>query len=166
VSKKDKQSKEILEPTTAELLVELGTFDEVEVTAITDAEHRAWPKWTEVVLLMRRNDVRWPLNYKIPMTRHDGELIIEILHTVLHPQAGGSIVDKLWSDLDDVIERIMRRVNKGRDPLKADMGEARGLTRAIAMMTNPYEPNEEVTKGIAMDRYAVRHGLPTDSEDD
>jgi hypothetical protein len=162
---KHKQSKGSAEPTAADLLAELATL-EVEAERATDAHSRVgWPAWAEVILTARRIGES-PLNIKAPLRTHDAELIIEVLHNLLHPTAGGAAADQLWGDLDNVLERIMRRVHRGKDPLKADMGEARGLTRALALMTNPYDPDEDVVKGVAMERYEVRNGLGTDSEDE
>lgn len=155
------------EPSTADLLAELGTLDEVEVRIPTAVEHSqsALPKWCELIMEVKRTN-EFPINLRIPMNRHDGELIIEVIHSVLHPHAGGSIRDGLWLELDKVIDRIMRRVDKGKEPLKADVGEARGLTTAIARMTNPYEPSEDEIKGVAMDRYRIRRGLPLEDDDE
>jgi hypothetical protein len=146
-------------PSVAELLIELCTLDEVEAYIPTVADHDtgAVPPWCELVLTFKREDREWPLNHRIPLRRHDGELIIEVLHGVLHPNAGLSIAQMIWRDLDARVDRIMRRVNKGMEPLKRDVGEANGLTMALARLINPYDPKPDGVKETSMERYDARH---------
>jgi len=147
-------------PDNIDLLAELATLDEVSAYVPTSSEqdNGTFPEWCELMLEYKRSD-DWPLNARVPLRRHDGELIIEVIHKVLHPTSGLSIVDKLWRQLDVVIDRMMRRIDAGKDPLKIDRGRADGLTTALAMMINPYAPHEDGVKATAMERYEARHGL-------
>jgi hypothetical protein len=139
--------------TTADMLIELATLDEVSARIPTSREHDAdmVPPWCELVMVMRRDDGSWPVRFKAPLRRHDGELIIQVLHEVLHPTAGGAVADGLWLDLDAVMDRLM--VN----PRKRDAGLATGLTIALARIMNPFNPDEDAVKAIALERYEARH---------
>lgn len=150
----------------AEDLQMLATLDDVTAWIPTDKDHvaEAVPKWCELVLeITRENDGtavgEWPLNYRIPLRRHDGELIIEVLDDVLHPNRANGAADRVWAALDESIDQIMKRVNKGKSPHDEDKGMASGLTRALALMIMPFDPDEDTIKDIAMDRYAIRNRL-------
>jgi hypothetical protein len=166
-SKTKTKTRKVEEPTTANLLAELATIDEVEARLpdSADLEQELVPQWCELLLSIKRKS-DWPINVTFPLRRHDGELLIEVLHSVLHPHAGGSILDGLWGELDKALDRIMKRVDAGEKPRNVDLGHARGLTTAIARMTNPTTPNEEAVKGEAMDRYRIRRGLPPLDDDE
>lgn len=147
----------------AELLEELATLDEVTAVIPTAADQDAGrvPSWCELEVNIRRvgDGTLNPIHNRMLLRRHDGELIIEVLDSVLHPNRGGLPLDQMWTRLDEVVERIQRRVNKGRDPMKADVGEARGLVHAIAVLTNPMEYDEDEVRAVAMERYDIRHGI-------
>lgn len=144
----------------AELLEELATLDEVEAYVPTGKDHDAGavPEWCELVMTVKRGG-DWPLRASMPLRRHDGELIIEVLDSVLHPNRGGGAADMLWRDLDAVVDRIQRRVERGLDPRKADVIEARVLSTALAYVQSPYEPDVDLIKDLAMQRYETRNGL-------
>lgn len=145
--------------TTAELLEELSTLDDVTayVPTCKDQDAGMVPAWCELVLTVKRVGGEFPLNMTLPLRRHDGELIIEVLHQVLHPAAGGAVTDGMWADLDAVVDRIQRRIEKGKDPLKRDVGEALGLATGIARMINPYDPDIDEVREVAMERYEIRN---------
>jgi hypothetical protein len=152
-------------PTTAELLEELSTFDEFSCWSPGTLDHHGQrvPEGTEVVLQAQRfssrgrgNILNSPLNVQMPMTRHDGELIIEALHRELHPRSGGDIPDVLWLELDEVVDRIQARIAKGKAPKNSDKGQALGLAMAIAIMRNPYAYDIESVRVEAMERWDAR----------
>lgn len=152
VSKKKKDKHQ-----TADLLAEVSTLDEVRVRLVgsQDIDTGLVPKWCEVVLEIKRTDdgtlnPAWPINAKLPLRRHDGELIIESLHHVLHPRAGGAVAEGLWLDLDAVMDRLMS------EPSKVDKGLAAGLTIALARLSNPFQPDEDLIKSIAVERWEAR----------
>ncbi len=152
-------------PSDAELLAELATLDEAEawIPTSTDHEQDVTPPWTEVVLEVRRFDdgsltPAWPLNVRMPLRRHDAELIIQVLHDVLHPSSGGQVTVMLWSELDAVVDRIQKRVERGKAPRLRDVGRAQGLTRAIAIMRNPFAYDEDEVRDEAMERWEERQG--------
>jgi hypothetical protein len=64
--------------------------------------------------------------------------------------AGRSIIEIIWEDLDDVMDRLMA------EPTDADKGEALGLARALATMMNPYEKNVDSIRGEAFERWQER----------
>jgi hypothetical protein len=153
-------------PGERELLEELASFDEFDAWMPGGADHDAGnvPSGTELVLQAKRFSsgkrgtvMSSPLSVSIPMTRHDGELIIESLYKLLHPHAGGSIIQMMWLELDEAVDRIQKRVAKGKDPLKADVGEARGLATAIAILTNPYAYDVDAVREEAMQRWDARN---------
>lgn len=152
-------------PTDAELLQELATLDEVVawIPTATDHAQEVTPEWCEVVLEVKRDDdgsldPPWPLRDRMPLRRHDGELIIQVLHDVLHPGGGGQVARMLWSELDDVVDRIQKRVERDRSPRLRDVGRAQGLTTAIAIMVNPFAYDEQAVRDEAMERHEARHG--------
>lgn len=156
-------------PDDAELLVELATLDEVSAWIPTGADHdaEAVPPWCEVMLTIKREpspsgDINdpgtWPVNTTLPLRRHDGELVIQVLHEVLHPSSGGQVKAMLWSELDEVVDRIQKRVERDRAPRLRDVGRAQGLTRAIAILVNPFAYDEDEVRAEAMERHVERHG--------
>ena len=169
MGKKKKQKRDTTLPSDAELLSELATLDNVEAWIPTDTDHQQGitPAWCEVVLKVNRSSAQvtnWPLSWTATLTRHDAELIIAVLHQVLHPTSGGTVADMLRRELDEVVDRIQARVDRGKDPLKKDVGLAQGLTRSIAIMVSPYAYDEDEIKAEAMARYEARNGLA--DEDD
>ena len=158
-----KKSKHAL-PDDAELLAELATLDEAGARIPTSREVDAGqvPPWCELVLHVRRDgriEDRPIHTGDMYLRRHDGELIIEVLDQVLRPNHSMSYTDQIWSALDDAVERIQRRVAKGKAPRPDDVGEARGLAIALAAMTNPREPNVDEVREVAMTRFDIRHGI-------
>lgn len=155
MSKKNKKM-----PTDAELLLELATLDEVEAEVPTASEHTAGivPGWCELRLKIKRTDTPdWPLNLDIPLRRHDGELICQVIHDVLHPEHTSSSGEAIWDAMDAAVERIMKRRVKGKDPKPQDLGEALGLATAIAYLNNPMEPNVDDVRWAATERWNIRH---------
>lgn len=153
----------------SDLLAELVTIDEVTawVPTGTDHDYAITPQWCELVLELKREadpededgPGSWPFNVRIPLRRHDGELIQEVIRDVLHPNPYPMSGEAIWNALDEVVERIQRRVVKGKEPLKRDAGMALGLATAIAMMNNPVNPDVDEVRGVAMERYEMRHGI-------
>lgn len=136
-------------PTDAELLKELATLDTVEARIATNAEHtaRVVPSWCEVILTLERDQRLLP----IPMTRSDGELIIEVLHEVLHPNDGDKHpLTRMWEHMDDVMERLM---NDLADP--DDKGFALGVATCLAILSQRYseEPDVDAIRMEAMERF-------------
>lgn len=171
-ARKDKKSKKKDQITTAEeLLRPLATLDDVSVWVPGDGDHTAEivPPWCELVLELKReskpikpNKKRpsdMPISSRFALRRHDGELIIEVLDDVLHPNRAGTLADTLWRELDIVIDKMMARVDKGKTISDHHRGLAEGLGKAIALMTMPFDPDEDAVKDIAMERYAIRNRL-------
>jgi len=136
---------------TARLLAGLSQLDSVEVTPVGNADHVAErvPQWCEITLGIER-DGRVQV---IPLTRHDGELIIECLHVVLHPGSSKSPVERLWAELDETMDYLMVD-----NPEEEDKATARALALAIAMLTLPYaeEPDVAAIKTEAVVRWEAR----------
>lgn len=156
--------------TAADLLVELATIDEVSAHIPTGADHDAGivPPWCELVLNVKREadsdgpgddgPGTWPINTgSLTLRRHDGELIIEVLQSVLHPAHVSSAVAQVWDELDTVYAKIMRRVERDKEPLKKDVGMALGLATALAIMLDPIEPDVDEVRGLAVERYEATH---------
>lgn len=143
-------------PSDAELLKELTSMEHMEVTMPGDDDHfhGSVPPWCEVVLDLKHKDARQMVRHYL--TRHDGELIIHSMHDALHPGAGGTVAEMLFMELDDVVDRIQARVERGKEPLKHDAGQALGLCTAIAIMRNPSAYDVEAVKEEAMVRFDLR----------
>lgn len=129
-------------------------MDGCEAWTVTDAEQRNGdvPDWAEIVLSIERNGKQL-LHY---FRRHDGELVIEVLHEVLHPSAKRSIRSQLWEQLDTRIDSL--KSDEPADPITEQQvrGEARGLAIAIAYMTNPYAPSVDAVRSEAQERWKTR----------
>ncbi len=152
----------------ADLLEELATLDEVEARIPTSSEHDAGvvPTWCELVLTIKRNAEpysdgpgEYPISTRMGLRRHDGELIIQVLHDVLHPNQPTHAGEALWDELDMVVDRIQARVTKGKEPRQKDVGQAQGLAMALAILDSPLEPDIEEVRAVAMERWDVRHGI-------
>lgn len=148
---------------TADYLAELATVDEVEAYIPTAKDHQEGmtPTWCELVLSITRTDdgtlnPSWPLNVRMPLRRHDGELIMEVLHSALHPNPGGAALEQCWDRLDKLVFKIMKRAKKGKD-VTALKGEALGLAYAIAFIDSPMQPDVDGVRALAMERYDIRH---------
>jgi len=136
-------------------LLLLSRLDEVECVAVGDGDQRsgAVPGWCELILDLSGEDggrVR-----RLHLTRHDAELIIEVLVTVLHPSGGPKTVrSRLWAELDDTMEFLM----DNDDPEDEDRVRAKTLAMAIAMMSNPHAdpPNIDRVKALAIERWEAR----------
>ncbi len=171
--KTKKQKRKVEIESAAELLKPLATLDDVTAWVPGNADHVAetTPEWCELVLEMKRlpdADAKgkkksspgdYPINQRFALRRHDGELIIEVLDEVLHPNRAGATADTVWRELDKVIDKMMARVDKGKAPHDHDQGVAEGLGRALAFMVTPFDPDEDAIKDIAMERYAIRNRL-------
>lgn len=146
-------------PTDTELLIELATIDEIEAWVPTGAEHDAGtvPSWCELVFKAKRVGSEFPLNVTMPLRRHDGELICEVIHDVLHPDRPSSASSAIWDELDAAVDSIQRRIGRGKEPLKADVGQALGLATALAMIANPADPDVDAVRAEAMERWELRH---------
>jgi hypothetical protein len=163
MGKKKKRSTRLKDD--AELLVELATLDEVEAVIPTATDHDlgAVPPWCELLLTIKRVDdgsltPAWPINTRLPLRRHDGELIGQVLHDVLHPDSDLRLgaVGNIWWELDLVVDRIQARVERGREPMKKDVGIALGLAVALAYLIDPREVDVDEVRATAMTRYESR----------
>jgi hypothetical protein len=170
VGKKKKQKDEPKDvdyvETTAEMLAVLATLDEVEArpNSAYETETGIVPPWSEIRLTMKRfqsDDIGgdFPIHVDVPLRRHDAELIIEVLWTVLHPATGHplSAAEQLWDGLDSVVERIQVRVEAGKEAKSDDVAIARTLTTALAILDRPYDPDPDRVREAAMTRWSIRH---------
>ena len=64
--------------------------------------------------------------------------------------SGRSLVEMMEDELDSVVERLMNggEAADGRDP-----GRAEGIAMCIALIRQPYNPNIDVVREAAMERY-------------
>ncbi len=159
----------------AELLAEVATLDEVEARIPTHAEQIKGivPEWCELILEVKREpdmdadiSLRDSINTRMHLRRHDGELIGQVIADVLHPETDRLARESIWDELDKVVDRIQRRVDRGAAPMKTDVGMARGLSLALALLDSTREPDVDEVKGVAMERYAIRHGISGVDDDE
>jgi hypothetical protein len=145
---------------SADLLEELATLDEVEAILPDDMDHtrEAVPKWCELVLRVKRIG-EYPIGISMPLRRHDGELIMQVLHDVLHPARESSSGKQIWREFDDAVDRIQARVLRGKDPRPADVGEARAYATALAILGRPMDPDPDAVRDVAMVRWETRNRL-------
>lgn len=80
------------------------------------------------------------------------EELLAALATNLRPHTGLSLFERVMSELDTIIDRLMAgngaAAEDGRDP-----GRAEAFTMCLAIMRNPYEPNYEGERDRAMERW-------------
>lgn len=142
--------------TDYELLLPLATLDEVSVSALgsMDGDLGYAPHWAELLMEITRTDdgtltPAVPMHNKMLLRRHDGELIIEALSEVLHPNRVDP-QEELWEDLDHVVMRIQRRVERDKSPRLKDVGQALGLATALSYLTGR---DLDDIREMAMQRY-------------
>lgn len=137
----------------ADLLRPLSRWDEVEATSVGDGDQQEGvvEPWCELVLDMTKDG----RTERVSMTRHDAELVIEVLHSVLHPNTHkSSPVQRLWTELDDVMDFLM-----GTDePEPEDKARAKALAEAIALISQPWseEPDVAAVRDEAVVRWEQR----------
>jgi hypothetical protein len=100
-----------------------------------------------------------------------------------HPNAGKSILDLLWEELDEVMDLLMEQGAPDKDSLASELhltsalsvarqlatewystlqewgelrGQAQGLAYAIAVLTNPYAADVPTVKKEALARWQSR----------
>lgn len=141
---------------TYDLLLPLGTVDEITVLipGSMDGDLGHVPQWCDLVVDIKRYDdgtlkPAWPLNVRLPFRRHDGELLLEALDEQLHPNRVAA-QEAIWEEMDDVVNCIQSRVEKGKDPFKRDVGRAQGLATALAYLLGV---SEDEVRDQAMVRY-------------
>lgn len=136
--------------TDLELLVQLGTVDNIECVALTDADHVAGgiPRWAELRLDIERSE-KLLQHY---LTRHDGEAISLALLRAMHPNAGKSISGHLWEGLDQCMVNIMSGELSEADKAK-EQGLALGLATAVALIRSPHSPDVDAVRKEAKERY-------------
>lgn len=74
--------------------------------------------------------------------------------SILRPYAGLSIFERIMTELDTVIARLMSgdgAAEDGRDP-----GRAEAFNMCLAIIRNTYQPDYEAEKQRAMERYQNR----------
>lgn len=100
------------------------------------------------VLLMDVNGIK----FHVP--RGVGEELLAQLTRALRPYAGYSIFDRIMQENDAVIDRLMagESAEDGQDK-----GRAEALTKCLAMIRNPYEPDYPEEKRRQMERWRKRN---------
>jgi hypothetical protein len=139
----------------AALLAELARLESVEALTVGDGDHLAGtvPGWCELVLNIEDGKG----TRQLQLTRHDAELIIEVLWTVLHPnEHRASPVQRLWSELDDVMDFLM----DADEPEDEDKARAKALALSIALISQPHsdEPDVAAVRDEAVARWEQRAG--------
>lgn len=138
-------------PNDSAYLREISELEECEVVPITDADHVAQivPPWAEINLHLKRESRGQERN--IFLRRSDGELIIECLREVLHPDSQG-LLEKLWAEMDGQFEKL-KAIGKTDPALAAQQGHCLGLAKAIAMVINPYDPDVDAVRAECVERW-------------
>lgn len=136
-----------------ELLRELA-MSEVEATPVGAGDHTAGtvPPWAEIRLKVSREN---GTSVAMDFTRHDCELVIEVLHGVLHPATNRQHpAQRLWAELDETMDYLM----DSEDPEPEDRATARALALAIAMVTQPHSevPDIDTVRAEAVARWEER----------
>lgn len=136
--------------TDLQLLVQLGTVDDVSCVALTDADHVTGgiPRWAELQLDIEREGKL--LNHYL--TRHDGEAISLALLRAMHPNAGRGISGLLWEALDQCMVNLLEGGWSGEEKAE-EKGLALGLATALALIRSPHSPDVDAIRKEARERY-------------
>ncbi len=138
---------------TIEALRTLAQLESVEAVSLGDGDHVFGdvPRWAELMLtLIGEGGARVDL----ALSRHDAELVIEVLWSVLHPgEHRQSPVQRLWERLDDTVDYLMVD-----DPEPEDKARAKALAEAIALISLPFaeEPDIDSIRAQAAERWEQR----------
>jgi hypothetical protein len=137
-------------PYDAVLLREIAELEECEVITVTDVDHvsQQVPPWAEIILKLNRAGGQ---TRKIMLRRTDGELIIECLREVLHPDSQG-VLSGLWDELDAQFGKL-KEIPKSHEDYPAQSGHCLGLAKAIARVVNPYDPDLDAVRAKALERW-------------
>lgn len=73
---------------------------------------------------------------------------------------GKSIIERIEAELDATYAEYQRHPNA----FVFERGICNGLTKALAIMLNPYDPNEKAVKAAVVQRYKNRHEEGTDEK--
>lgn len=78
--------------------------------------------------------------------------------------AGQSLLEKLWEELDSIMDRLMEEDQPDSDSSRQDVihygelrGQAQGVAYAIAIIEQPYKPDMPGVKDRAMERWEERN---------
>jgi hypothetical protein len=136
--------------TDLQMLIQLGTVDDVSCVALTDADHVAGgiPKWAELRLDIEREG-KLLQHY---LTRHDGEAISLATLKAMHPNAGRSISGHLWEMIDQCMVNLIEGGLSGEDKA-TEKGMALGLATALALIRSPHSPDVDAVRKEAQQRY-------------
>lgn len=141
--------------TDAELLGALSRLDSVEAMSVGAEDHSygRTSEWCEILLNLEGNGN----TRSVELTRHDAELIIEVLHNVLHPgKHKSSPLSRLWKLLDDHMDFLLA----DEDPEPEDKARARALAEAITILRNPWTEDDQIdvseVRDEAVERWEAR----------
>ena len=95
-----------------------------------------------------------------------------LLMARLQPHAGRSLIEIYWSELDEILDRLMDEGAPQQYPEDGkswgiapdwqaygeQRGQAQGVAYCIAVMTNPYTPDVDAIREEAMERWEKRNG--------
>ena len=138
-------------PNDGVYLREISELEECEVITITDKEHVAQtvPPWAEINLRLGRANGQARNTY---LRRSDGELIIECLREILHPDSQGVLVS-LWAELDEAFVELKETNPLTRGKWENLKGKCLGLATGIAYIVNPYAPDVDAVRAEAVERW-------------
>lgn len=92
----------------------------------------------------------------LDLSQMEAEEVVAALTSSLRPYAGYSIFEKITQELDAVIDRLMSEDGEAEDD--RDPGRAEALTKCLAMIRNPYQPDYAAEKERQMERWERRNG--------
>lgn len=134
-----------------------------EITARipTDKDQREGdtPEWCDLTLtfsdpIHADSEATELVAVTVYLTRAAGEVILDTVNSALHPHAGGSARDRLWEDLDTLTDLLMDETDFTDGEI--NRGKARGIARALAILTTPYDPDMDAITDEAMERWEGR----------
>lgn len=65
---------------------------------------------------------------------------------------GPSIIDLMWAELDESYKELKESQTSG-NKIEQLRGRCAGLAIAIAIVRNPYDPDDDIIRGEAEERY-------------
>jgi hypothetical protein len=117
------------------------------VPGSTDIDMERVPQWCDLFIDLDRSNGD---SMRMHLTRNAGEAIIESLHAALHVGAAVNVQEELWTQLDEITAALLDGTAE-----EDDRGRAQGLAMALAVIVNPYAPNVDSIRALALQRAGV-----------
>ena len=137
----------------------------ISVAIHGDNDHVAGdvPDWCDLSLEIESSEHNkvwcsaWDETVTLYMTRKAGQELLDAMTKLLHPYAGGSLIQLMEKDLDAVVERLLSGTAQ-----EGEKDMARGMAMMIARFRQPYQSDWEAVRDASVAR--VKTGVHEESK--